>query len=490
MIEPTQFDRPQTPPSTADYVAFHAAHSPNAVALVEDGVEISYARFHADLQRFTHALAVLGLTRDSLVSVSCARLYIHWLLLLGWENLGIATASFVRGDLSTTLIAMLNRSKLVMSDHDLPQGVRARRHVLSGPWTDAVLAAPVTAAGPTPDHRVRMAEVLRIRRSSGTTGGAKMMAVTRRMEESRIHAHQMLLGYGRHARLLLVRQFVVGGLYLYATVCLRIGATCIYETRIDTACAISLLRPTHALLFQLDLGGIVDRFAADYGKPQDFTVIVTAAPLADALRARVLRYLATEIVYHYSANEISEIAHFGEDGIATLLPGIEAAVVDEHDMPIESGRIGRLRVRTPCMVAGYLDNLEASARSFRDGWFYSGDAAIMIDAQRLKIVGRMDELLNIGGLKLAPEDIENQVRRIPGVLDVGMAALENPDGVHVIGLAVVLAGGSALEDFRASVTREMAGMGEVRVVLVGQLPRTPETGKIQREMLKPLFARH
>jgi acyl-coenzyme A synthetase/AMP-(fatty) acid ligase len=488
MMEPSRLDSAPRTPSTADYVAFHAAHSPGAIALVEDGIEISYARFHADLRRFTQALAAFGLARGSLVSVSCARLYIHWLLLLGWENLGVTTASFVQGDVSPTLLAMLKRSDLAMSDHELPLGIATAHCRLDDRWVEAALAAPVPTARACADLRVGMADVLRIRRSSGTTGGAKMMAVTRQMEESRLHAHQMALGYGQHARLLLVRQFVVGGLYVYATVCLRLGATCLYETRFDTARAIAQFKPTHALLFQLDMAAILEQFETEYEKPEAFTVIITAAPLGDALRARVLRRLATEIVYHYSANEISEIAYFAEDGIATLLPGVRAEVIDEHDQPVEHGRMGRLRVRTPCMVTGYLENSEASARTFRDGWFYSGDAAIMVDAQRLKIVGRIDEVLNIGGLKLSPEDIEDQVRKIPGVIDVGMTAIRSPDGVDRIGLAVVLAPDTDMEDFRDGITREMSGMGDVRVMLVAEIPRTPDTGKVRREPLKALFA--
>lgn len=489
MIAPPPTDQTSLPPSTADYLAFHAAHTPGAVALVEDGVEISYARFHSDLLRITPALAALGVARGSLVSVSCAGLYIHWLLLLGWESLGVATASFVQGDLSATLIRMLNRSALVMSDHDLPPGVDAAHRDLDARWLGSVLAGAVPEARAEADLHVGMTEVLRIRRSSGTTGGAKMMAVTRGMEEYRLHAHQMAVGYGRHARLLLVRQFVVGGLYLYATVCLRLGATCIYETRIDTARAIANHAPTHALLYQLDMAGILEQFESGLRKPSDLTVIVTAAPLSPALRARLLRSLASEILFHYSANEISEIAYFDEDGIGTLLPGVQILVVDEQDRPLEDGRIGRLCVRTPGMVAGYLDQPEASARSFRDGWFRSGDAAIRVDAQRIRIVGRIDELLNIGGLKLAPEEIEDQVRRIDCVREVAMIPLENADGVHEIGLAIVLAAGTVLEDFHARITRELSGMGDVRVALVEQLPRTAETGKLRRESLKPLFAR-
>ena len=142
MIEVLARDTSWTPPSTADYLAFHASHRPEATAVLENGVEYSYARFHRDLRKVTHALAAFGLERGSLVAVACGSVYIHWLLLLGWENLGIATASFIKGESSTTLLALLARADLVMSEADLPAGSKARHHRLTQTWVDAVLASP------------------------------------------------------------------------------------------------------------------------------------------------------------------------------------------------------------------------------------------------------------------------------------------------------------------------------------------------------------
>ena len=386
MIEVLARDTSWTPPSTADYLAFHASHRPEATAVLENGVEYSYARFHRDLRKVTHALAAFGLERGSLVAVACGSVYIHWLLLLGWENLGIATASFIKGESSTTLLALLARADLVMSEADLPAGSKARHHRLTQTWVDAVLASPPPPVNQSTGQGVSLAEVLRIRRSSGTTGGQKMMAVKRREEEACLQQIQQIYGFNQHTRILLVKGFGVAAMYGAATVCVRMGAVSIYETRFDTARAIVEHRANHARLYQFEMLPLLDRFVTDLNKPTEFTAIMGAAPLGDALRARVLSLLASALIYSYSANEVWVISDVDSTGVGTVYPGVQVAVVDESDAPVPAGKSGRVRVRSPAMVEGYLDNPEATARSFRDGWFYTGDAGIMVGPRRLKIV--------------------------------------------------------------------------------------------------------
>ncbi len=490
MAEIPSRDTSWASPSTADYLAFHAAHRPDAIAVIGNGVEYSYARFHRDLQKMTHALAAFGLERGSLVAVACGGVYIHWLLLLGWENLGIATASFIRGEASATLLALLARADLVMSEVDLPPGSKARHHTLTPPWVAAVLGS---ALPPTGDQSigpgVGLAEVLRIRRSSGTTGGQKMMAVTRQMEEFFISGYLLRYGFTPSSRSLIVLGFGVAAAYANATACLRLGATVVFDTRLDAARCIVEYQPSHVRLYPYQLPALLAMFATDLPKPKALTVSLGAAPLSKELRSKVLKLLATRLIYSYNCNEAGTIAEIDADGNASLLPGIQAEVVEKDDAPAQPDQIGRVRVRSPAMVEGYLDNPEATAQMFRDGWFYTGDAGIMVGPRRLKIVGRVDELLNVGGLKVSPEDIRNSVAQVPGVVDVGVTSVANADGVEEIGIAVVLGEGADMGNIHARIARRMKVYGNAQLIAVARIPRTAETGKIQRAELKKLFVR-
>src|ERR1700680_1358765 len=82
--------------STYDYIAFHATERPEAAALVNRDRTISYAEFRRDIGKFAVALREFGLPRGSTVAIGCDDVYTHWLLLLAFERLNVATASFDR----------------------------------------------------------------------------------------------------------------------------------------------------------------------------------------------------------------------------------------------------------------------------------------------------------------------------------------------------------------------------------------------------------
>lgn len=490
MILPSTAQASDAPPSTAGFLEFQAAHRPDAIALLVNGRRVTFARFHRDLQKFTVALAAIGLPRGSLVAIACDQFYIHWQLLLAWESLGVATASFGMLESPKDLSPLLGRSQLVMSTHELPERVSARYHKLSMDWIEAVFALDAASLSPSDrEHEtgVGMNEPLRVRRSSGTTGGPKMMVVTRNMEEHLVGNQMLNLGLTPQSRMLIAGHFAVASMYSRATACLRLGATCISENRFGMAQAIVQHRASHVKLFQFQLSQLLEALGAR--KPPGLTVILGAAPLSDVLRAKVLRQLASTLVYTYNSNELGFMAVVGAAGVATLRPDVNAEVVDERGAPVPEGQSGQARVKSPAMVDGYLDNPEATARNFRDGWFYTGDAAIMVGPRRLRIIGRSDDLLNIGGIKVSPDAIEEDVAGRPGVVDVGVTSITNLDGVDEIGVAVVLAEGADFDEVRKRIAGRLAkSAGKARIVSTRKIPRTAESGKTQRALLKELFS--
>ena len=82
------------------------------------------------------------------------------------------------------------------------------------------------------------------------------------------------------------------------------------------------------------------------------------------------------------------------------LPGVELEVVDAEDRPQPPGCGGAIRLRAPGMAEGYLDNPQQTAQRFRDGWFYPGDIARWEPDGVLRLLGRADDVVNLGGFKL------------------------------------------------------------------------------------------
>lgn len=164
-------------------------------------------------------------------------------------------------------------------------------------------------------------------------------------------------------------------------------------------------------------------------------------------------------------------------------PWVQAQAVDDHYQPLAEGLHGMLRFRTPFMAGGYLADLQATARSFRDGWCYTGDTGAVDGAGYLTLGGRTDHVLNLGGVKLDPAPIEQLMNGLSGVRE--SVALAIPIGSGVPALVAVLVADGRWTPKRSN---RLAGSGRgaaavpVAIVAVPALPRNP-AGKLLRAEL-------
>ena len=105
-------------------------------------------------------------------------------------------------------------------------------------------------------------------------------------------------------------------------------------------------------------------------------------------------------------------------------PGTEVRIADEHGREVARGEEGELQARGPSVFAGYYENPEATARAFTaDGWFRSGDTARMDADGNVTLTGRVKDVINRGGVKYNPQEIELLVERLPGVLQCAIAPI-------------------------------------------------------------------
>lgn len=108
------------------------------------------------------------------------------------------------------------------------------------------------------------------------------------------------------------------------------------------------------------------------------------------------------------------------EALGRVVEGVEAQVVDDDGMRLAPGEIGQVRYRGAGIANHYLDNPEANARVFRDGWFYPGDLA-SIDAEGyLYHKGRADDVINNEGAKFYPIELENVLLSHPAVAEAAV----------------------------------------------------------------------
>lgn len=474
---------------TADFIAFHASERPAALALINNGREITYAEFDRDLRKFTRALREFDLPRAARVGVSCGDVYFHWLMRLAFEQLGIVTASLPEAE-DPSSQRVLRDFDLVLSEMPIRAESARLHHSITPAWLREILRGAGTDTEPAalkgPDDPLRMLF------TSGTTGTPKKLLYSRRIHERSVAKSAWFSGLTRHSRYLLVIPFTVGSSYANATACIRSGATVVFDERASIWQTIESRAITHAALPPIVLQQLLDRLPEGFVKPASLTVLSFGAAVSRTLRARALAKLASEVCDMYGSNEAGYVSsrRYGCDTeFSCVWPGVEVEVVDDRDRALPPGEIGLVRVKTDCMVQGYLDEPEASARMFRNGWFYAGDMGILHGARRLQILGRSDELLNIGWHKISPDSLEDLVLGAAEVGDVGVCSVPNADGIDEIHI-VVSDVRCSMEELSSRIAAAFgaAQLGKVYLWPANRIPRNAN-GKIQRDLLKRVVAR-
>ena len=473
---------------TPDYIAFHATSRPDAVALVDRGRTITFATFHRDLRKLATAVPALGVPKGGSVAVGCDDLYTHWLLLLAFEQLGIATVSFYSLEGEATSFTLDGVDLVLIEPHfRIPAGYR--QHAITREWLDQSLGHEARL----PDNHCPAGspeDPVRILRTSGTTARPKRLTHSRALHEAWVARWIVMTGLNRRSRLLLSMSFTVNGMYACATACLRAGGTVVHEEMPepqDIARAIVTHAITTIILAPFQIEQLLNALPDGFVKPTSLTLCSFGAAVSGTLRHRALQMLATEHIDMYGSNEAGFIASSltaGNDGGSTIWPGVCVEIVDDGDMPLPYGEVGRIRVRTPDMVEGYLGNTEATRQMFRDGWFYPGDLGIRQGPRGLLILGRDDNLLNFGGRKRPAEVLERAMLKAMTLGDVAVCSAPNPDGIEeiLIGLVdapnddrVLLEGlRDALQPFRA---------GDFRAARLPEIPRNAN-GKVRRDLLR------
>lgn len=108
-------------------------------------------------------------------------------------------------------------------------------------------------------------------------------------------------------------------------------------------------------------------------------------------------------------------------------PGTEVRVADEHGNPLPDGEEGELQVRGPSVFPGYFDNADASAAAFTaDGWFRSGDLATQAGDGYVTLTGRLKDVINRGGVKYSPQEVEVLIDGHPAVMQSAIAPIPDP----------------------------------------------------------------
>ncbi len=175
--------------------------------------------------------------------------------------------------------------------------------------------------------------------------------------------------------------------------------------------------------------------------------------------------------------------------VGTPLPGVEVQLVEADGKPVAQGTPGGIEVRGPAVFSEYWARPDATRDAFRDGWFLTGDTAV-VENGVYRILGRTNiDILKTGGHKVSALEIEEALRQHPAIAECCVVGVPDPEWGERVAAAVVLNDGHALD--LQSLRTWARGLLAVyklpsRLLVLDALPRNA-MGKVMKPTLAPLF---
>ncbi len=175
--------------------------------------------------------------------------------------------------------------------------------------------------------------------------------------------------------------------------------------------------------------------------------------------------------------------------VGTPLPGVEVQLVEDGGKPVAPGTPGGIEVRGPAVFAEYWAKPDATREAFRNGWFITGDTAV-IENGVYRILGRTNiDILKTGGHKVSALEIEEALRRHPAIAECSIVGVADAEWGERVAAAVVLNHGHALDLQSLRIwARESLAPYKLpsRLLVLDALPRNA-MGKVMKPALGPLF---
>lgn len=203
---------------------------------------------------------------------------------------------------------------------------------------------------------------------------------------------------------------------------------------------------------------------------------LTNSPLSEG-------YGLTETSPVLTSNPLNGNGRIGSIGMP--IPNTDIVLLDDDGKEVAAGEPGELCAKGPQVMKGYWGRPEETENSFIDGWFKTGDVAVMDESGFFKIVDRKKEMILVSGFNVYPNDVENTIASHPKVLELAAIGVPDKKSTEAVKIYVVKADDSLTEDELRSYAREhlTAYKCPKHIAFTDELPKS-NVGKILRRIVK------
>ena len=504
-----------------DLLSARTAAHPERIALVDRWRRVSYGELKQNIDRMAAVLKAQGIGRGDVVTIQLPNWIDFAYAFFALELLG-AVANKVNPDFRARemeFILAFSESKgwigpVEFRGHDYPGMLRGLKAKLPGlrmlglvgdqvPSDFVDVRAELAKAAPLPAaERVRMSadEVCRMAFTSGTTGDPKSV----------LHSFNTTLPACRHLTrdmaateqdvFLIWLPIGLNWGYLVLAQALLLGARAVLLDRFGAEAALELIERERASFIPTAPASIIailnsPRLAAT--DVSSLRVVITggASCPVETLRDFQRRVPSAQLIELYGMLEtgyhtytrLTDDPEKVNGTIGRCVEGMGLRLLDEAGRDVPAGAQGEIACDGPSLHLGYNKNPSANAELFTaDGWFRTGDLGEFADAQaNVRIVGRRKEIINRGGKKFFPREIEEILYTHPKVLHAAMVGVTDPRLGERNCLCLIPKPGAnaTLEEFVEFLKGEVATYKLPEMLeLFDELPFTP-TGKLRRHVL-------
>ena len=221
-------------------------------------------------------------------------------------------------------------------------------------------------------------------------------------------------------------------------------------------------------------------------------VMIGATSASPELVARFAERFNVPVIIPYGLTECSMItlAQPAIDSpvgsVGKPIPGTLLRIVDDAGLPVAPGEPGEIQVRSPHVMAGYLNRPDETAAAFVDGWLRTGDLGYQDEQGFLFIFGRLSDLIKTAGNRVSPTEVERVLEMHPAVAQAAVVGQPHNQVGEIVQAFVVLNPGAqaTAKEIRDHCRQHLASFKRPRqIVFCEQLPRNA-TGKVLRRMLR------
>jgi acyl-CoA synthetase (AMP-forming)/AMP-acid ligase II len=188
----------------------------------------------------------------------------------------------------------------------------------------------------------------------------------------------------------------------------------------------------------------------------------------------------TEASHQMTSNPLPPRPH--KAGTVGIAAGPEVGIMSEDGKLLGPNQTGEVVIRGPNVTNGYENNPKANAEGFTNGWFRTGDQGVIDAEGYLSITGRLKEIINRGGEKISPREVDEVLMDHPAVQQVVTFAMPHAKLGEDVAAAVVLREGKSAneKEIREFAARRLADFKVPRKILILEEIPKGATGKLQR----------